>query len=97
VDRCWRGQRARRRAHRSLASSRSGAQKLTGGGATEGGKHGELGSGLTGARAALRKPGDGGAEWGGGSARVRGLLRRGEREIGAGRGAVKLEEGSRLL
>jgi hypothetical protein len=28
---------------------------------------------------------------------VRGLLRRGEREIGAGRGAVKLEEGARLL
>jgi hypothetical protein len=28
---------------------------------------------------------------------VRGLLRRGEREIGAGRGAVKLREGARLL
>jgi hypothetical protein len=28
---------------------------------------------------------------------VRGLLRRGEREIGAGRGAVKLGEGDRLL
>jgi hypothetical protein len=28
---------------------------------------------------------------------VRGLLRRGEREIGAGRGAVKLGEGARLL
>jgi hypothetical protein len=28
---------------------------------------------------------------------VRGLLRRGEREIGAGRGVVKLGEGARLL
>jgi hypothetical protein len=28
---------------------------------------------------------------------VRGLLRRGEREIGVGRGAVKLGEGARLL
>jgi hypothetical protein len=28
---------------------------------------------------------------------VRGLLRQGEREIGAGRGAVKLGEGARLL
>jgi hypothetical protein len=28
---------------------------------------------------------------------VRGLLRRGEGEIGAGRGAVKLGEGARLL
>jgi hypothetical protein len=28
---------------------------------------------------------------------VRGLLRRGEREIGAGRGAVKLGQGARLL
>jgi hypothetical protein len=28
---------------------------------------------------------------------VRGLIRRGEREIGAGRGAVKLGEGARLL
>jgi hypothetical protein len=31
--------------------------------------HGKLGSGLTGARAALWKPGDGGAETGGGGAR----------------------------
>jgi hypothetical protein len=44
--------RARRRAHRSSASSRSGAPKLTGGGAIERGEHGELDSGLTGARAA---------------------------------------------
>jgi hypothetical protein len=37
------GARARRRAHRSSASGRSGAPKLTGGGATERGAHGELG------------------------------------------------------
>jgi hypothetical protein len=57
-----------RRAHRSLASGRSGAPKLANGGATERGERGELGSGLTGARAALRRPGDDGAERGGGSA-----------------------------
>jgi hypothetical protein len=39
------------------------------GGATERGKRGELGSGLTGARAVLRRPGDSGAERGGGGAR----------------------------
>jgi hypothetical protein len=69
VDPRWRGQRARRRAHRSLASGHSGARKLAGGGATKRGKRGELGSGLTGARAALWRPGDSGAEWGGGGAR----------------------------
>jgi hypothetical protein len=45
VDRRWRGQRggwARRRAHQSTASGRSGAPKLTGGGAIERGEHGEL-------------------------------------------------------
>jgi hypothetical protein len=61
----------RQRAHRSMASGHSGARKLTGGGTTE---RGELGSGLTGARAAARWPGDGGkrrwrsvlgARWGG--------------------------------
>jgi hypothetical protein len=69
VDPRWRGQRARRRAHWSLASGRSGARKLTSTGATERGKRGELGSGLTGARAALRRLGDGGAERRGGDAR----------------------------
>jgi hypothetical protein len=53
VDPRWRGQRARRHAHWSLASGRSGAPKLAGGGAKRGEEHGELGSGLTGARAAL--------------------------------------------
>jgi hypothetical protein len=62
MDPRWRGQRARRRAHRSLAFGRSSAQKLASRGATERGKRGELGAVLTGARAALRRPGDGGAE-----------------------------------
>jgi hypothetical protein len=53
MDRHRREQRAQRRAHRSLASGRSGAQKLTDGGATERGKLGELGSSLTGEAAAL--------------------------------------------
>jgi hypothetical protein len=38
-------------------------------GAKQRGERGELGSGLTGARAALWRSGDGGAEWGGGGAR----------------------------
>jgi hypothetical protein len=37
------GSGARWRSHRSSASGRSGAPKLTGGGATERGAHGELG------------------------------------------------------
>jgi hypothetical protein len=37
------GAGAQRHAHQSSASSRSGAPKLTGGGATERGAHGELG------------------------------------------------------
>jgi hypothetical protein len=56
------GAGAWRRAHRSTASGRSGALKLTSKGAIERGEHGELGSGLTGARAAAWRPGDGGAE-----------------------------------
>jgi hypothetical protein len=47
------GAGARRRAHRSSASARYGAPKLTGGGAKGREEHGELGSGLTGARAAV--------------------------------------------
>jgi hypothetical protein len=49
-------------AHWSMASGRSGALKLTSGGAIERGEHGELGSGLTGARVAAWRLGDGGAE-----------------------------------
>jgi hypothetical protein len=51
---------ARRHAHRSMASGHSGAWKLIDGGTTERGEHGELGSGLTGARVAAV-----GAGWGG--------------------------------
>jgi hypothetical protein len=54
------GAGARRRAHQSSASGCSSAPKLTGGGATERGEHGELGLGLTGARAASRRTGVGG-------------------------------------
>jgi hypothetical protein len=49
------GAGAWRRAHRSMASSCSGALKLTGGGAIE---RGELGSGLTEAQAAVWRLGD---------------------------------------
>jgi hypothetical protein len=56
-------------AHQSLAFGHSGALKLTGGGATERGEHEELGSGFTGARAAVWQPDDavvvGEAWWGG--------------------------------
>jgi hypothetical protein len=43
-------------------SSRSGARWPTGGGTTGRGVHGESISGLTGARAAVWRPGDGGEE-----------------------------------
>jgi hypothetical protein len=59
MDRHWRGQVARRRAHRSLASGRSGARKLAGGGAKERGEHGEPGGWITEARAIVWRPGDG--------------------------------------
>jgi hypothetical protein len=52
------GDRARWRAHRSTAFDRSGAPKLTGGGAKEGEEHGDLSSGLIGARAAAWRPGN---------------------------------------
>jgi hypothetical protein len=42
-----------------MASGHSRARKLTGGGTTKRGEHGELGSGLIGARAAAWRPGDG--------------------------------------
>jgi hypothetical protein len=47
-------------AHQSMASGHSGARKLTSGGTTERGEHGELSSGLTRARASVWRPGDGG-------------------------------------
>jgi hypothetical protein len=50
---------ARWRAHRSTTSGRSGAPKLTGGGTKEREEHRELGSGLTRARTAAWRPGDG--------------------------------------
>jgi hypothetical protein len=52
------GAGARWRAHRSTASGRSGALKLTSGGTIERGEHGELDSGLTGAQAAVWRLGD---------------------------------------
>jgi hypothetical protein len=52
-----------------VSLGRSGAPKLAGEGAKGREEHGELSSGLTGARAALWRPGDGGAEPGGGGAR----------------------------
>jgi hypothetical protein len=54
------GTGARWRVHRSMASSHSSARKLTGGGTTGRGEHGELGSGLTEAQASVWRPGDGG-------------------------------------
>jgi hypothetical protein len=59
VDPRWRGQMARWRAHRSLAYGRSGARKLTGGGAKERGERGEPDGWLTEARTAVWRPGDG--------------------------------------
>jgi hypothetical protein len=47
-----------------MAFGRSGAPKLTDGGAKEREEHGELGSGLTGARAAAWRPGGRGEEKG---------------------------------
>jgi hypothetical protein len=54
------GTGARWHAHRSKASGHSEARKLVGGGTTERGEHGELGSGHTGARSAAWRLGDGG-------------------------------------
>jgi hypothetical protein len=93
VDRRQCGQRARWHAHQILASGRSGAPKLTGGGATERGERGELGGWLTEARAAVWRPGDGGAEpkaaaLGGSGARARGEEKRGACEVRSDPGVV---------
>jgi hypothetical protein len=61
VDRRWRGPKTLE--HGGVLTGLwpaaiSGARKLTGGGTTERGEHGELGSGLTGDRAAVWQPGD---------------------------------------
>jgi hypothetical protein len=47
-------------AHWSLASGHSRARKLTSGGTTERGEHGEPDSGITGARVVAWRPGGGG-------------------------------------
>jgi hypothetical protein len=79
-----------------MASGRSDALNLIGGGAIERGEHGALGLGLIGARAVAWRSGDGGAEpeavaLGGSEARVWRESKRGWR------GAVKSEGGARLL
>jgi hypothetical protein len=80
------GARARRRAHRSSASGRSGAPKLTGEGAKGRGEHEELGSGLTGARAVALRSGDGSGAMRSRETRWGGFLARERR--GEGRGEV---------
>jgi hypothetical protein len=98
VDSRWCGQRARWRAHRSLASGLCGARKLADGGATARGERGEPGGRLIKARAAVWRSGDGeetatGREVGNRGARASG---EGESELGRCgevRGGARLLEG----
>jgi hypothetical protein len=82
------GTGAWRHAHRSMASSPSGSRQLAGGGTTEGGEHGELGSGRTGAQASVWQPGDGGETTEEGELGNSGTRASGEGEKGDGRGVV---------
>jgi hypothetical protein len=94
------GTRVRWRAHQSMAFDHSGARKLASGGTTERGENGELGSGLTGARAAARWPGDGGKWWwwlvlGEVGVADSGASKGGRGECGDGRGAPRPFIGAR--
>jgi hypothetical protein len=77
---------ARRRAHWSLASGRSGAQKLAGGGTKERGERGEPGGWLTEAQAVVWWSGDGGELAAGRRVGDRGARASGEGESELGRG-----------
>jgi hypothetical protein len=98
------GARIQRCADLSSASGRSDAPKLTGGGAKGREEHGELGSGLTGARLRPHRSSGGAVEAGRRWCRtgrrwrsVRTLRKRGERGKEAREGVVLLGGGARLL
>jgi hypothetical protein len=91
------GAEARRRAHRSMAYGRSGAPKLTGGGATE--RERSTGSSVRASPELGRRCGGRATVVQNRRRRrlVRGRLERGEKRREAGRGAVNSEGGARLL